>query len=57
MVVPSGTDPAGNVRVSIEEQLLHRSVKRFREGLVFKAERWLFHSTLGSGVINTKEKV
>jgi len=26
-------------------------MKRFRGGLVFKAHRWLYHSTLGSRVI------
>ena len=38
------------------EQLLHRNVKRFRGGLVFKAHRWLYHSTLGSRVIKKKPK-
>ena len=28
----------------------------FRGGLVFKAHRWLYHSTLGSRVIKKKEK-
>ena len=32
------------------------NVKRFRGGLVFKAHRWLYHSTLGSRVIKKKEK-
>ena len=36
--------------------LLHRYVKRFRGGLVFKAHRWLYHSTLGSRVIKKKKK-
>ena len=31
-------------------------VKRFREGLVFKAHRLLHHSTLGSRAIKKKEK-
>ena len=30
--------------------------QRFRGGLVFKAHRWLFHSTLGSRVIKKKKK-
>jgi len=34
------------VQFSIEEQLLRRNVKRFRRGLVFKAHRLLYHSTL-----------
>ena len=29
-------------------------VKRFRRGLVFKAHRWLYHSTLASRVIKKK---
>ena len=42
--------PAGlyrEVQFSIEEQPLGRIVKRFRGGLVFKAPRWLYPSTLG----------
>jgi len=31
----------------VVEQLLHRNVQRFRGGLVLKAHRLLFHSTLG----------
>ena len=30
--------------------------KRFRGGLVFKAHRWLYHSTLGSRVIKKKRR-
>ena len=37
-----------------KKQLLRINVKRFREGLVFKAHRLLFHSTLGWRVINKK---
>ena len=33
------------------------NVKRFRGGLVFKARRWLYHSTLGSSVIKKKKKI
>jgi len=33
-----------------------RNVKRFRGGLVFKAHRWLYHSTLGSRVIKKKRR-
>ena len=36
------------------EQLLRRNVKRFRGGLVFKAHRLLYHSTLG---LRVKKKV
>jgi len=32
-----------------------RNVKRFRGGLVFKAHRWLYHSTLGSRVRKKKK--
>jgi len=42
---------------SFASQLLSRNVKRFRGGLVFKAHRWLNHSTLGSRVIKKKEGV
>jgi len=37
-------------------KLLHRNVQRFRGGLVFKAHRLLYHSTLGSRVIKKKKK-
>ena len=36
------------------DQLLRRNVKRFRGGLVFKAHRLLYHSTLGLRVIKKK---
>ena len=39
---------------AIQEQLLLRNVKRFGEGLVFKAHRLAYHSTLGSGIIKKK---
>ena len=45
------------VHLQEPEQLLQRNVKRFRRGLVFKAHRWLYHSTLGSRVIKKKKKV
>ena len=38
----------------LQEQLLSRNVKRFRGGLVFKAHRLLYHSTLGLRVIKKK---
>ena len=44
------------MKLSIQEELLHRNVKRFRGGLVFKAHRLLYHSNLGSGVINKKKR-
>ena len=36
--------------------LLHRNIQRFRSGLVFKARRLLYHSTLGLRVIKKKKK-
>ena len=48
----SGVMPAMS---SIQEQLLHRNVQRFRGGLVFKAHRLLYHSTLGVRVIKKKK--
>ena len=38
------------------EQLLHRNVQRFRGGLVFKAHRLLYLSTLCLRVIKKKKK-
>ena len=35
---------------SVSEQILRTSLKRFRGGLVFRAHRLLYHSTLGSRV-------
>ena len=46
-----------SVQFPIEEQLLRRNVKRFRGGLVFKADRLLHHSTLGLGVIKKRRRV
>ena len=40
-----------SVQFSFQELLLHRNVKRFRGGLVFKAHRLVYHSTLGLRVI------
>ena len=37
--------------------MLDRNVERFRGGLVFKAHRLLYHSTLGSRVIKKKKKI
>jgi len=37
--------------------LLHRNVHRFRGGLVFKARRRLYHSTLGLKAIRKKKKL
>ena len=46
-----------SVQSSIEEQLLRRNVKRFRGGLVFKAHRLLYHSSLGLSVIHKKNNI
>jgi len=37
-------------------QLLRRNVKRFRGGLVLKAHRLLYHSTLGLRAVKKKKK-
>ena len=44
-----------SVQSSIQEQLLHRNVQQFRGGLVFKAHRLVYHSTLGLRVIKKKK--
>ena len=44
------------LQVRSTSQLLHRNVKRFRGGLVSKAHRLLYRSTLGLRVIKKKEK-
>ena len=44
------------LRVSGGGRLLHRNVQRFRGGLVCKAHRLLYHSTLGLRVITKKKK-
>ena len=49
-IVPS------SVQFSIQDQLLRKIVKRLREGLVLKAHRLLYHSTLGSRVIHKWKK-
>ena len=46
----------GAVQFSIGEQLLRRIVKRFREGLVFKAHRLLCQTTLGSTAIKKERR-
>ena len=42
------------VEFSISEQLLHINTQRFRSGLVFKAHRLLYHSTLCLRVIKKR---
>ena len=41
---------------SIEEQLLYINVPRFRGGLVFKAQRLVYYSTLSSRVMQKKKE-
>ena len=60
--VPSSRGRTSNrsVQFSIQAQLLHINVvhinvKRFRGGLVFKAHRLVYHSTLGLRVIKKKK--
>ena len=43
------------VQYSLLEQQLRRNAKRFPGGLVFKAPRLLYHSTLGSRTIKKKK--
>ena len=45
------------VLIRFQEQLLGRTVKWFRGGLVFKAHQLLYHSTPGSRAIKKKKKV
>ena len=54
--ITSGCRSRTSVHDISKEQLLHRNAKRFRKGLVFKAHRWFYHSTLGSRVMNKKER-
>ena len=41
----------------VQEGLLRRHIQRFRGGLVFKAHRRLYHSTLGLRVIKRQKKI
>jgi len=49
--------PCRGALISTGEQLLCRNVNRFRGGLVFKAHRLVYRSTLGSRVTKKKKKV
>jgi len=42
-------------RFSIQKQLLHRNVQRFRGWLVFKSHRLVYHSPLDLRVMNKKD--
>ena len=46
-----------SVHFPVYEQLLLQNVKQFREWLVFKAHRHLYHSTPGSSVIKEEEEI
>ena len=50
-----GRSPRVGSAVSVPLHLLHRNVQRFRGGLVCKAHRLLYHSTLGLRVIQKKQ--
>ena len=43
-------------QVLTSKQLLHVNVQRVRGGLVFKAKRLLYHSTVGLTVMKQKKK-
>ena len=43
-------------KFSIQEQLLRRNVQRFRGGLVFKAYRLVYHSSVGWKEIKKNEE-
>ena len=55
----TGLESVGAVRIQLsarfQEQLLSRNVKQFPGRLVFKAHRLLFHSFLGSRMIEKKK--
>ena len=42
---------------AVKRNLINRIVQRFRGGLVFKADRLYYHSTLGSTVIKKKRRI
>ena len=48
--------PSLETDTTSEEQLVYRNVQRFRGGLVCKARRLVYHSTLGLRVIKKKKK-
>jgi len=50
---PSASNTA--CEFSMSEQPLRRNLQRFRGGLVFKAHRRVYHSTLGLRVIKKKK--
>jgi len=52
--IVQGTGSGFEVRV--QGKVLYRNVKRFRDGLVFKAHRLLYHSHLGLRVIKKKRR-
>jgi len=44
----------GRGRTAVYERLLYKNVQRFRGGLVFKAQRLLYESTLCSRIIKDR---
>jgi len=53
----AGSVASSALSTRVVQQLLYRNVQRFRGGLVFKAHRLLYHSTLGLRVIKKKKTV
>jgi len=54
--VPSQLASGALTSARVGIQLLRRNVKRFRGGLIFKAHRLVYHSTLGWRVIKKKKE-
>ena len=52
----NGVDTDGLWQARSKNSYLSRNVKRFRRGLVFKAHRRVYHSTLGLRVIEKKRR-
>ena len=57
MRLDQSTAPGRCTKFSIQDQLFRRNVKQLRGGLVSKAHRLLFHSTLGSRIIKKKKNL
>ena len=56
---PGMRDPGplqGHFPTILHPTILHRNVQRFPGGLVFKAHRLVYHSTLGWRVLKKKKK-
>ena len=50
------TETCAGTPTGMQEQLLYRNVQWFQGELVFKAQRFSYHSTLGLRVIKNKKK-